>query len=378
MEAEEEENLMKTRLISYSVIAVAVVGVLSLLLVSKPAAQTKPATTQSKDTVSLSTANPVRVADANPASKPTPRLSDGHPDLTGFWAGGAPPAADAVAASVAENPNATVHELTRTPDGSIFYDYAGANGGTEAAVDGYGTNKIQISAPYKAEYAAKVQKIIDVQYGRTNINDPDLDCKPEGVPRAGFGGFVVSNPQAVAVMYEASPGPYYRIIYTDGRPHPTDIDTSYFGHSIGHWDGDTLVVDTVSLDDTTWLAGPGASIHSDKEHVIERWTRKGNQVTIQTTVEDPVMFTKPWVLPQKRVTLTTGDPSLYGNYILPAMCNTNDKEHFRVNDTYKCNWCNSDTVYGGNSDKLTIPDDVRQKAGGGPGGPQRPGGGGGE
>ena len=61
------------------------------------------------------------------------------------------------------------------------------------------------------------------------------------------------------------------------------------GHSIGHWEGDTLVVDTVGLDETTWLQGPGASLHSDKEHVVERWTRKGNQVTVETTVEDPIM-----------------------------------------------------------------------------------------
>jgi hypothetical protein len=300
-------------------------------------------------------------------------MSDGHPNLTGFWAGGAPAASDDPSGG---NPNATVHEITRTADGSVFYSYAGANGGTEAAVDDYAVHP-QTTAPYKPEYLAKVKQIVAVQYGRTNIYDPDDDCKPQGVPRAGFGGFVVSSPEAVAVLYEASPGPYYRIVYTDGRPHPTDIDTSYMGNSIGHWDGDTLVVDTTALDDTTWLQGPGNSIHSDKEHVIERWTRKGDQVTTETTVEDPVMFTKPWVLPARKIALTTGDPSQYGNYILPAMCNTYDHAHWVVNDKYVCNWCNSQSVYGENSDKLTVPDDVRQKAGGAAAGGRGRGGAGG-
>jgi hypothetical protein len=331
---------MRIRFAIYSVAAAAVLGLMSLVLVSRPAAQGRGGR-----------------GNAAPDTAPTPRMSDGHPNLTGYWAAGAPAASDGPGAN----------ELTRTQDGSLFFSYAGANGGTEAAVDGYEGSKPQITAPYKPEYAAKVQKIIAVQYGRTNIYDPDLDCKPAGVPRAGFGGFVVSSPEAVAILYEATPGPYYRLIYTDGRPHPTDIDTSYMGNSIGHWDGDTLVVDTTALDDTTWLQGPGNSIHSDKEHVVERWTRMGNTVTTDTTVEDPVMFTKPWVLPTRSIKLMTGDPSVYGNYILPAMCNSNDKEHFRVNDKYVCNWCAPESLYGGDSDKLTVPDDARVKSGGGRG-----------
>ena len=63
------------------------------------------------------------------------------------------------------------------------------------------------------------------------------------------------NPAGIAVMYENSPGPVYRVIYTDGRQHPKDLDTSYMGNSIGHWEGDTLVIDTVGLNDETWLGG---------------------------------------------------------------------------------------------------------------------------
>jgi hypothetical protein len=145
------------------------------------------------------------------------------------------------------------------------------------------------------------------------------------------------------------------------------------GHSIGKWEGDTLVIDTVGLDDTTWLGGPGASLHSDKEHVIERWTRKGNQVTVETTVEDPVMFTKPWVMPTRKINLTSGNPSTYGNYILPAMCNTNDKDHLQVfaktgnpKDKYVCNWCAPESLYDSNAKpgELSVPKDARVKGNG--------------
>ena len=340
--------------IRYAVMGVALMGGVCLIFVSRPVAQNQaPA---GKDQVTFSSNAPERTLDKNPAAAPTPRMSDGHPSLTGFWPGGAQGTDDPGPgnANAAANPNARLHDTTRTADGSIFFSYAGANG----------TNAPQrnspITPPYKPEYLAKVQKIVDAQYGIINIYDPNLDCKPAGVPRAGFGGFIVSSPEATAIMYEATPGPYYRIVYTDGRPHPTDIDTAYMGHSIGHWEGDTLVVDTVALDDTTWLEDPGSSLHSDKEHVVERWTRKGNEVTVDATVEDPVMFTKPWVLPEKKVVLMTGDPSQYGNYILPAMCNNNDKAHLRVfantgdpKDKYVCNWCNPESVYGGSPDVTT-------------------------
>ena len=92
------------------------------------------------------------------------------------------------------------------------------------------------------------------------------------------------------ILYESNfVGQSFRVIYTDGRQHPKDLETSYLGHSIGHWEGDTLVVDVAGLSDETWLGGaqghtePGlkagegnhqiverfALIHSDQEHVVE-------------------------------------------------------------------------------------------------------------
>jgi hypothetical protein len=122
--------------------------------------------------------------------------------------------------------------------------------------------------------------------------------------------------------------------------HPADLDTTFMGDSRGHWDGDTLVVDVTGLNDETWLGGdvPGhlklTSIHSDKEHVVERWTRKGDLLTYEATVTDPEMFTKPWTPNPRRVQLASKDDML-----LETVCTPNDKGHF-VPPSEKDTGCN--------------------------------------
>jgi hypothetical protein len=314
-----------------------------------------------------------RGLDAKAAAKPTPRDSDGHPDLTGFYVAG-----------VAGVPNygktATGSEaggLVKTADGSIFFDYAGAEGGAGHPDDGENQRPLTNQAPYKPEYLAKVKQVAATMYGdHTTALDPEHDCKPLGVPRVGVGHMqVVQNPKFIAMLYEDAPGPYYRIIYTDGRQHPKDLDTSYFGHSIGHWDGDVLVVDTVGLNDETWLGGGKFStLHSDKEHVTERFTRKGDALTYEATVEDPIMFTRPWVITPEQTKVAPSD-----DYIQPERCAINDKAHFiqeTATDHYQCNFCvkDADTVYGqGASDrdkeyKANRGSKTQNNAGGGGGG----------
>jgi hypothetical protein len=291
-----------------------------------------------------------------PSSTVTPRLTNGHPDLSGFWGGGG---GDEGAASeeTTKAPQTGVdnfgsHDLTRTASGDILFLYLGSDG-YEGPVP-VGNNQ----PPYKPEYMAKVKAIADTKYGGTTALDPQHDCKPNGIPRASVGNMqIVQSAQAMAVMYEAAPGPVYRLIYTDGRQHPKDLDTSYFGHSIGHWEGDALVVDTVGLNDETWLGGDtrGAdkftSIHSDQEHVTERWSREGNRITYEATVEDPVMFSKPWVVTPKHARLASSD-----DYIQPQMCLNNDKSHIiepSATDQFKCIWCNPASLYGDKDDTLS-------------------------
>ena len=197
---------------------------------------------------------------------------------------------------------------------------------------------------------AKVKAIAATMYGGTTPLDPQMDCTPLGVPRSMFRGTgrlygafqIVQTPQVVAILLESSQGMNYRVIYTDGRGHPKDLDTSYLGDSIGHWEGDTLVVDVVGLNDETWLGGgqsppPLALIHSAKEHVIERYTRNGDVLTYEATVDDPVMFTKPWVIIPRQTHHASAEDRL-----LEVTCAAHDRPHFikpSATDQYTCYYC---------------------------------------
>jgi hypothetical protein len=120
-------------------------------------------------------------------------------------------------------------------------------------------------------------------------------CFPPGVPRIYLQPFpleIIQTPGRVLIIYEFSH--YIRQIWTDGRKHNTDLGATWMGDSIGTWEGDTLVVDTVGFNDKTWL-DRGGHPHSDQLHVTER-IRRTDPKTLQVavTMEDPKAYTKPW------------------------------------------------------------------------------------
>jgi hypothetical protein len=328
---------MKIRVLRYGAAALVVACVSFLLFVARPAAQEAGQ----------------GLGENKVDNKPTPRMPDGHPDLSGFYN------VDVYHGDPAKD--AGGHVVEKTNDGSLLFDYGGANAqgnGVNYTANGNGEPAPLPNEPdYKPEYMAKVQAIAATMYGNTTSLDPQMECKPYGVPRGamngggGSGMLVVANDKYVAFLYEDRPGPFYRVIYTDGRQHPKDLDTSYFGDSVGHWEGDTLVVDVTGLNDETWLGGglagyKLATIHSDKEHVVERWTRKGDTLTYEATVEDPVMFNKPWVITPRRVSIARSD-----DYLQPQMCSPHDEGHLvhpTAADQYKCGWCqkDADAIYG--------------------------------
>jgi hypothetical protein len=263
--------------------------------------------------------------------KTTPRLADNHPDLNGYWSGqpqkaGAPktksPAGFGFVGGVFE----------RDADGSIIYDPSTEYNSESGAGRICQSDDCQApnQPPYAPEYMAKVRKIAATEFGGTTPLDPVQDCRPLGVPRAGINGIqIVQTPLVSAILYEAAPYSTFRLVYTDGRSHPKDIETTFWGHSIGHWEGDTLVVDVVGFNDETWVGGGGAvgrtiytSLHSEKMHVTERWTRAGDVLTYEATVDDPVAFTKPWVITPRRVQHAGSDDELVEN-----ICTANFKEH---------------------------------------------------
>ncbi|HXD74334.1 MAG TPA: hypothetical protein VN628_11380 [Vicinamibacterales bacterium] len=221
-------------------------------------------------------------------SIPTPRLG-AHPDLTGnyqysdwignYMTGGGRRRAPTQKADVTRQDNQT-------------YDF-----------ELYSPSRFgNIGRPmYKPEYWDKVQQL-DMW---TNKYDPVMTCQPLGVPREGPPRRIYQSDKDVTFIYYGGDagGGYgeYRIIPTDGRPHdPKKIETTYMGYGVGKWEGDTLVVDSISFVDSTWL-GRGGFIHSDNMHVIEKFRREGNVLLYDVTVEDPDYLIEPYVFPTRVV-----------------------------------------------------------------------------
>ncbi|MBV9508625.1 MAG: hypothetical protein JO323_26870 [Acidobacteriia bacterium] len=120
-------------------------------------------------------------------------------------------------------------------------------------------------------------------------------CFPPGVPRIYLQPFpmeIIQTPGRVLEFFEFNH--FVRQIFTDGRPHNTALGATWLGDSIGKWEGDTLVVDTIGFNDKTWVDRAGHP-HSDALHVTERM-RRANDTTLQIeiTIEDPKAYTKPW------------------------------------------------------------------------------------
>lgn len=127
--------------------------------------------------------------------------------------------------------------------------------------------------------------------------DPTLYCLQAGVPRVYTSPFpieIVQTPGRIYMLFQAQSSPSPRYIYTDGRAHPEGYPLTVLGHSIGKWDGDTLVVDTVNIDADSWVDGIGTP-HSDALHVVERLRRTArNLLEADLRFEDPKAFTRPW------------------------------------------------------------------------------------
>jgi len=206
---------------------------------------------------------------AKAGSPKVPRTSDGKPDLNGVWQGGS-------------NRIGTWEE-------------ANAGGGTNSTsgqTTPFAVRGAQEKAPYQPWAAEKVLE----SFNRRGIDDPMARCLSPGVPRTTTMGLfpmqIVQTPKTIVMLFEVFH--VFRVIQIDAQ-HPEDLEASFMGDSVGHWEGDTLVVDVIGFNDKTWLAGTG-TFHSDKLHVVEKFTRMDeNTIAYEVTMEDPVVLTKPWV-----------------------------------------------------------------------------------
>jgi hypothetical protein len=130
----------------------------------------------------------------------------------------------------------------------------------------------------------------------SETNDPITNCFPPGVPRIylirGEPVEIMQTPGKVVMLYEYDH--FVREVYTDGRQHPKDLNSTWMGDSIGKWEGDTLVVDSVGFNDKTWLDNDGHP-HTEDLHVVERLRRVSHDtLTIDVTIDDPKAYTKSW------------------------------------------------------------------------------------
>lgn len=126
-------------------------------------------------------------------------------------------------------------------------------------------------------------------------DSPGAHCLPRGITLAGaLFPFKLVQTRALLIMLVEDDIPSHRQIFLDGRPHPTDPNPSWMGHSVGHWEGDTLVVDVADNNPMTWLDSSG-DFHSDALRVVERYRRTGpDTLQYEATIEDSKVYTRPW------------------------------------------------------------------------------------
>jgi len=138
------------------------------------------------------------------------------------------------------------------------------------------------------------QKAAEENHKNDDVDDPEAKCLPSGVPRISpYPMKIVQTADLVVMLFEGNVHSY-RQFFLDGRPHDKTLDASFMGDSVAHWDGDTLVVDTVNFNDRTWISSSSAAPHTDQLHVIERYRRPDlGHIEIDITLEDPGALTKP-------------------------------------------------------------------------------------
>ncbi len=156
-------------------------------------------------------------------------------------------------------------------------------------------------------------------------DDPAARCLP-GMPKLNALPYpfkIYETPGAVVILYEGFTT--FRQIFTDGRALPKDPQPSWMGYSVGHWEGDTLVAETIGFQESTWMDNSGHP-HSDALHLTERFKRRDfGHMDLQMTIDDPKTYTKPWTI--------TEDPHLVPDTeLLEFVCNENEKDYVHLSD----------------------------------------------
>jgi hypothetical protein len=212
-----------------------------------------------------------RTPDGKPnLAAPAPRASNGKPDLSGIWLAESSP----------------IPDLIRLLPG-------GVNGLGETTPSKYFLN---VLADFKPEEAPLQPAAAEAYRQRLQSYGRDFQttrCLPAGVPAGDLVPIpfkLIQMPGEIILLYEADNT--FRQIFTDGRKHPDDPQPSWLGYSVGKWENDSMVVDTIGFNDQAWLDAFGHT-HSDALHVTERFHRRDfGHLEAEVGIEDPKTFTK--------------------------------------------------------------------------------------
>ena len=218
-------------------------------------------------------------------SKPVPRMANGKPDLSGVW------------------------DHPRVAD--VSKDYDGRCAGATPGCSSKGAKDIDSTL---------------TAYGKTENAKPKFDygvhCLPWGYVRSWgtpYPAEIFQRPEKMAILFEQNN--MFHVVPTDGRDHPKQLYPSWLGDSVGHWEGDTLVVDTLGFNGQTWLDTEPERLTSDALHVVERFSRPDfDHIRYEVTVSDPKMYTQPWTNTRVFVLMKPGQE------LLEYSCEENNKD----------------------------------------------------
>jgi len=224
------------------------------------------------------------------AQEPAPRTADGHPDLSGVWWPGndlrVPPLASTAPSAGRGGPAPAGRPATPPQRRERF-----ENNYTDAAKTRAKTLSDKDDPALRCQHAA---------FGTLNVS----------LYNTGFVGQILQTPKFVVMLSETNPS--FRLVPTDGRAHREEQPPSSRGDSVGHWEGDTLVVDTTNFSEMNWMHAEGeVSFHSDAMHVVERYHRLDKDtMEVEATIDDPKVLTKAWAVPKQTLKLAPFDQIL--------------------------------------------------------------------
>lgn len=229
-----------------------------------------------------------------------PKAFDGKPDLSGVW------------------------QPAYTPPGEIERLLGGALADFVVPGDDPRTFSkyfINILADFKPEESPMRPEAAALFQKHGSLDSPSTRCVPQGIPRGDLDNYlpfkIIQAPGVTAVLYEESYA--YRQIYTDGRKLPIDPQPSWMGYSIGHWEGDVMVVDANGFNDQGWLDAMGHP-QSEALRIRERFHRRDfGHMDLELTIDDPKMYTRAFTVKATEVLIPDSD-------VLEYVCTENEKD----------------------------------------------------